>query len=152
MFSGRWPPKDRRLPDSEVLRQIRGELMDFCDRHISKRLFAELACGRHAAAPFEARAVEVSRKKVLGIMASAGFDGVRQPEDQESLVEFRLISAMFEIYGDPDARVFKDYAWGVRIGVQHRMPRTPAVYSASGNLSVRQTRWRTCGGNPPSEL
>ena len=103
--------KDTRLPDSEVFRQIHGELMDFYNRHISKRLFAELACGRHEAAPFEARAVEVSRK-VLGIMASVGFDGARQPKDQESLVEFRLISAMLEISGDPDARVFKDYARG----------------------------------------
>ena len=103
-------PKDRRLPDSEVLRKIRQELLDFCDRHISKRLFAELASGRHTAAPFEARAVDESRKKVLGIKASASFDGTRQSRDQESPVEFRLVSALLEVSGDPNAGVFKDYA------------------------------------------
>ena len=97
--------------------------MDVCDGHISKKLFAELVCGRHAASPFEAQVVEASRKKVLGIVASAGFDGARLSGDQESLVEFRLISALLEVSGDPDdfiehildlVPVFSSWLWILR--------------------------------------
>ena len=39
-----------------------------------------------------------------------GFDGAGQSGDQESLVKFRLVSALLVVSGDPDAGVFKDYA------------------------------------------
>ena len=103
--------------------------------------------------PSKHRSSKRREKKVLGIVASAGFDGARLSGDQESLVEFRLISALLEFSGDPDAGLFFVSAHGLRNGILHQMPRTPAVYERKRKCKLESQAdplaklWR----NPPSE-
>ena len=48
---GRWAPEARRLPESNLLKRIRGALLSFAQNHISSRLFASLACGKVSSLP-----------------------------------------------------------------------------------------------------
>ena len=52
---GRWAPEARRLPESNLLKRIRGELLSFTQNHISSRLFASLACGKVSSLPLRRR-------------------------------------------------------------------------------------------------
>ena len=73
--------------------------------------------------------------EVLTILERAGRNGRRQQGDRVMPVDFRLLSALLQEAGDPDANDFHQYAVGVRVGVGYKMPRTPAIYE-------RKTRWK----------
>ena len=78
--------------------------------------------------------IDSLRQKIKVVLLSEGHDGKRQVGDRGA-VEFRLVRALLQAAGDPDAEIFGTYPSGVRIGVGQKLPRTPAVFD-------RKTAWR----------
>ncbi len=58
-----------------------------------------------------------------------------RPEDRTQQVRIRLLQALLGEAGDPDEPGMNHFARGVRLGINVRMPRTPAVYA-------RKKHWR----------
>ena len=131
---GRWAPRHRQLPETAVIKAVHCEICQFCDRYITPKLFSELACGKHDKSPFPKTDIDSLRQKIKVVLLSEGHDGKRQVGDRGA-VEFRLVTALLQAAGDPDAEIFGTYPSGVRIGVGQKLPRTPAVFE-------RKTAWR----------
>ena len=61
--------------------------------------------------------------------------GEREGDRQKLPVRWRLFGALLAAADDPDAKGVAAYAPGVAVGVQQRLPRTPAVFP-------QKRRWR----------
>ena len=141
---GRWPPEQRKDESLdgrlgmakqcfEQLQQLLRDKMDPC------RLVLGLACGRHHDSPFDDNLLDDARliikRQVHRYGTQLDLDHVpdRQPFRLAMLEEFLRLS------GDPDFRVFytssNSFANGVSLGVNEKLPRTPAVFA-------RKCKWR----------
>ena len=126
----------------ELLQRLRSDM----DPH---RLVIELACGKHVTSPFSenllADASMIVKRCVHNYGTRLNLDEIpdRQPFKLALLEEFLRLS------GDPDFRAFysssRSFANGVSLGVNEKLPRTPAVFE-------RKRKWRDYSGEQePSE-
>ena len=129
---GRWTPEQRRLPENDVLTELRNLLKQFVVGHLETNLFAKLACSKITECPFDG--IEQLRERVYQLFERQGEDPRKKEEDKSSPLEFRLLGAFLRHTGDPE-RDLPSFAPGVRVGVGVRMPRVPAVHP-------RKRRWR----------
>ncbi len=142
---GRWAPQQRRVVDEPkivelrlLLREAIAELLQ--RKGLTARAMIDLVTARdHADSPFPAcweRALLESALDIFGPGARARAD------DRYCPVRLRLLHAVLTCAGDPDAAVVLDYIAGVSIGVDQRMPRTPAVYGPKRRWSLPEQRAR----------
>ena len=88
---GRWPPESRKLPDSRLLSELRGELREYATPLLDGALFSRLACGKVNEGPFLGR--EELRETVYQKFEREGERPRKQPEENRSPLEFRLLDA-----------------------------------------------------------
>ncbi len=110
----------------------RGDLTDV--------IFKAVRSGQCEASPFLA-----DRTAALSEYCSQlyGEEGQPRPGDRHMNIKVRLVQAILKDAGDADHAAVDLIAPGVPIGVNSRMPRTPAVYS-------RRRKWRLRGQEDPS--
>ena len=107
-------------------------LQDFAERIDARNLLYELACGKHQSCPFDEKLIEEAVQAIKeSFMSSATrLDLDHVPSGQP--FRLALIEEFLRISGDPDYRAFysasSSFAKGVSIGVDQKLPRTPAVF------------------------
>ncbi|CAL1153097.1 unnamed protein product, partial [Cladocopium goreaui] len=119
-------------------------LQTVLDKHTDgRRLLFELACKKHVDQPFPAALVKEAREAVKGILRKHGaqLDLDAIPERQP--FHLALLEEFLRLCNDPDASAYfsgKDsFAAGVSLGVNQKMPRTPAVFE-------KKCKWRAYDG------
>jgi hypothetical protein len=141
---GRWPIKQRVLPDGKAVAMVREIIWEGflrCtpkfDRGCPKRELMRIACGHRESSPFPAKEVERIRKEVRAALKACGFGGGEPRHgDREQAFHVRLMGELASAAQDPDAYYTDFWARGVWVGSKDRpLPRTPAVFS-------RKVKWR----------
>ncbi len=140
---GIWPPERRRRPSASMLTALAAALKRAVERLpetagcSAEELFDNLANGRCVQNPFPQAVVEDLRNYAAQLLAQENMAGASlpRPEDREQPVRIRLMEALLRVARDPDVNCWSAYARGVPLGVQDRLPRTPAVYE-------RKRKWR----------
>ncbi len=148
---GIWPPWRRPPVSNPALLQVRSRVLNFIadlKRHINLtplELFGKLAAGEILADPFAAEEGGLRHliDQVLTALSAPGSSAFAQASDVAQPVRVRALQRILQLGGDPDWRGMDHFCRGVRIGVSHRMPRTPAVYG-------RKRKWRLEGQADPS--
>ena len=93
-----------------------------------KRLFWELAGGKHQQSPFGS-CMEGYREEVDKELEDMGMKPKRKAEDRSTEIQFRTLMAMMQATGDEDWEFLDQMASeGVSLGVDEEMPRTPEVF------------------------
>ena len=139
---GRWSPCARHV--KPIGAQCFAGLQTVLDKHTDgRRLLFELACKKHVDQPFPAALVKEAREAVKGILRKHGaqLDLDAIPERQP--FHLALLEEFLRLCNDPDASAYfsgKDsFAAGVSLGVNQKMPRTPAVFE-------KKCKWRAYDG------
>jgi hypothetical protein len=81
------------------------------------------------------------RIKLAGIMAAAGSPVKKTPADQSQAIDIRFLQAFMGMSGDPESYVFDWLATGVWIGVDKKLPRTPAIFEAKTKWALEEKIW-----------
>ncbi len=147
---GIWAPWQRPPVSHPALLRVRALLLEYIagmkDRvNISAaELFDKLAAGEVLEDPFAGDEVGLRRlvDQVLFALSTPGASAFAQASDLAQPVRIRALQRILQLGGDPDWRGMEHFCRGVRLGVSHRLPRTPAVYS-------RKRRWRLEGQSNP---
>ncbi len=147
---GIWPPWRRPPVTHPALLRVRALLLDFVTdlkTHINLspiELFAKLAAGEVLTDPFAAEegGLRDLIDQVLSALSAPGASAFARSSDVAQPVRVRALQRILQLGGDPDWRGMEHFCRGVRIGVSHRLPRTPAVYS-------RKRKWRLEGQADP---
>ncbi len=148
---GIWPPWRRPPVSDPALLHVRALILNFIadlKHHINLtplELFGKLAAGEVLADPFAAEEGGLRHliDQVLTALSAPGSSAFAQTSDVAQPVRVRALQRILELGGDPDWRGMDHFCRGVRIGVSHRLPRTPAVYS-------RKRKWRLEGQADPN--
>ncbi len=137
---GRWPPSRRppiRTARLRHLNRIIDEAVDQWIKHEGKsavEIFEQLAKGQTLLDPIPEGIKEEMRRRARALFDGAVCDGQPNPNDLPMLLDCRLLQAVLWEAEDPDRKGISVYYEGVRLGINRRMPRTPAVFA-------RKTRW-----------
>ncbi len=138
---GRWPPWSRPETANPRLHAIR----DLGLRGV--RLWAEgtgcnpdeifdrLAEGGAPEDPIPGELLDRLAEDAMRLFDADADHARPRPEDREQLIRVRLLRCLLRAAGDPDPNGMLHYCRGVRLGVNCKLPRTPAVYE-------RKVRWR----------
>ncbi len=139
---GRWPPWDRPEVSDHRLLALRelgleGVRAWVCSTSSSvDATFDALAEGKLSGEPWPVEFVERLTERAMTIFDDYPHRNPRpQPRDRAQHVRVRLLQTLLHAAEDPDHAGMEHFARGVRLGVNVRMPRTPAVYA-------RKTSWR----------
>ena len=127
---GRWSPCARLV--KPIGAQCFSSLQAVLDKHMDgRRLLLELACKKHADQPFPVALV----KEAIRLSNAFCVTMVRSLiwiQCQSDSLSISLLEEFLRICGDPDASAYcsgKDsFAAGGSLGVNQKMPRTPAVF------------------------
>ena len=146
---GRWPP-GRRAEPGRLARRLREGLLKILLAHIRDphRVVYALACSHFKASPFTDDLLGEARAFWFRVLAEEGGVPVEELELMPEYQPFylRALAETLRIFGDPDWRVFweskESFAKGVPVGVDVRLPRTPAVFE-------RKRRWRRYDDSEP---
>ena len=134
---GRWPPHARPcaelVPELSFHKVLMDRLLAFITKNLDyKKVICYLATGKCAASPFSAAFLDRARALVF---TSIRDHGSRAPLDcipERQPFFLHAISEMLKFAGDPDWRQYTEakhsFANGVPLGVDFRMPRTPALF------------------------
>ncbi len=145
---GAWPPHDRPFPRHWRLQAVRSAIL----RSLASlngegswvaKTFELLARGGIKEDPFPTDMTASLVEYALGLYdCDRGNSARPHSGDIAQPVRIRLLQCMLRDAEDPDWRGMRHLAQGIRLGVRHRLPRTPAVYS-------RKRRWRIDGQGDP---
>ena len=147
---GRWPIKQRRLPDDTLANEIRDIFRQGLINTIKsvnggdfKKMLLSLASGSVEANPFPEHILEEVRTQLRLTLKRHGVgDGLPREGDIDQPIEVRLIQDLLKAFNDPDAFFADWWATGVWLGSpSRRLPRTPAIYE-------RKTKWPVMEGGP----
>ena len=137
---GRWEPQHRPAPQALALQAFSG-LIDKIVQELplrigksAEQLFSELAKGSIKESPFSNAMIDGWHREAVRIFENAGIRAAPRNEDRQQLVHIRLVQAVLIAGGDPDTAGLDHFGRGVKLGVDCKLPRTPAVYA-------RKTRW-----------
>ena len=97
-------------------------------------LFTELASGTVTTSPFLELQLQLWHGRAVAIFCAHGFAAGLRPNDRKQLIHVRLVQEILQAGGDPDSDCMDHFGRGVKLGVDCRLPRTPAVYE-------RKVRW-----------
>ncbi len=145
---GRWAPWDRptcRAPKVMALRAaIQRELQRLRAHEEGdqvKKIFERIAAQKCEGAPFP-----VDRTAALQDYAEKLYGDEARPRrgDRKTAIRVRLLQALLKDAQDADYASIDIIAQGVPIGVNHRLPRTPAVYP-------RRRKWKLDGQGDPNK-
>ncbi len=147
---GLWPPWRRPACQPPQLAAVRALLLRYLDdlpSHLgctAEVLFDRLAAGQMDSDPFERDrgALGVLVNNVLDTLSSSTSSARARDEDLDQPVRIRALQRILALGGDPDHRGMEHYCRGVKLGVECKLPRTPAVFS-------RKRRWRLDGQGDP---
>ncbi len=151
---GVWAPWQRPPVSHPALLRVRSLLLDYIANlkaHVNLsavELFAKLAAGEVLEDPFAADkgGLRVLVDQILSALSAPDAPAHAQASDLAQPVRIRALQRILQLGGDPDWRGMEHFGRGVRLGVSHRLPRTPAVYS-------RKRRWRLEGqANPDFDV
>ncbi len=140
---GIWTPERRRRPSSSTLTALSAAIKRAIARLPetagidAEELFDKLSDGRCTENPFPQTVVEDLRRYADRLLEQENMGGAAlpRPGDRAQPVRVRLLEALLRVAQDPDLGCWSLYARGVPLGVQDRLPRTPAVYE-------RKRKWR----------
>ena len=132
---GRWPVGQRKQLKSgdgiSLAAEIKAQFLKWVlgkGEDQVKKVFWQLAGGKHPSSPFEEVMKEV-RDKVDDCLVRCGRDPARRPEDRDSEVAFRRVEAMADLCGDEDHKWLLGMAEnGVPLGVDEELPRVEKVF------------------------
>ncbi len=134
---GRWSPRQRTEVTQKDIVELRLLLRDAIDELLDKmgttarELVERVTSADCQASPFPDCWTVALREAAHDTF---GHDSRPRPEDRHCVVRLRLLRHILAAAGDPDAGAMLGYIEGVAIGVDTRMPRTPAAYA-------RKRRW-----------
>ena len=137
---GRWPPEQRPCSESAALRRLWTLVSSWVDNLPTSigltagELFASLADGQVTTSPFPASLVAQWTAAAVSLLDSYGLDAGARSNDRKQCVHIRLLQAILRGGGDPDVQGMEHLARGVKLGIDTKLPSTPAVYE-------RKTRW-----------
>ncbi len=139
---GRWAPWDRPEVSAHRLVALRELGLEGVRAWVSATgstvdaIFDELAAGKTAGEPWPEEFVTRLAERAMQIFDDYPPHSPRpRLHDRHQHVRVRLLQAVLHAAEDPDHAGMEHFARGVRLGVNVRMPRTPAVYA-------RKTAWR----------
>ena len=132
---GRWPVGQRKQLKSgsgiSLAAEIKAQFLKWVlgkGEEQVKKVFWQLAGGKHPSSPFEEVMGEV-RDKVDECLVRCGRDPYRRTGDRDSEVAFRRVEAMADLCGDEDHKWLVDMAKsGVPLGVDEELPRVEKVF------------------------
>ncbi len=131
---GKWPPWSRPEAVAPRLLRFRHIVQEGVTRwcsHMGKSpaaLFDMLAEGAVKDDPIPSALMSDLIEQAVDLYAGYVVKARRQAGDAPQHVEIRLMQALLHEAGDPDSNGMRHYVHGVRLGVNHRLPRTPAVF------------------------
>ncbi len=148
---GTWPPWRRPARLQPPLAEVRNLLLQYLDelpRHLgctAEELFDRLAAGLVEVDPFgsDRGALEPLVSRVLDALSSSSASARPRAQDLDQPVRIRALQRILALGGDPDHKGMEHYCRGVRLGVECKLPRTPAVFA-------RKRRWRLAGQGDPT--
>ena len=134
---GRWSPGQRPSGDTDADLTLHKRIMDgllrlMTDALDAKREMCRLAAGHAKGSPFPPALIKAGRDLVFNELRAAGSRARLEvlPERQPFYLE--AISELLRLAGDPDWRRYTKATWsfasGVPLGVDVRLPRTPALF------------------------
>ncbi len=132
---GRWPPERRPPIGSSRLRRLNEIIESTLDRWLehegktAEEMFAQLAAGGTHQDPLPEQIRTEMRQRVDKLFEDAACDGKPNSSDLPMVLDCRLLQAILWEAGDPDRRGISVYYGGVRLGINHKMPRTPAIFA-----------------------
>ncbi len=148
--TGLWPPWSRPRVMDTALTAIRAAMKREIVRlpqllgRTCEQLFDDAACGRLTESPFPLQVVDSLREYMHDQLSGSDVAGPSRPRDgdMDQPIDVRLLQAVLIRAGDPDPGAVDRLAVGVPLGVDTRLPRTPAVYP-------RKQRWSLPQQNDP---
>ncbi len=141
---GVWPPHDRPFPRHWRLQAVRSAILRALatlngGSNWVERTFDMLSRGEIKEDPFPSHQTASLVHYIIGLYDDEPEMSARpRGGDIAQQVRVRLLQCLLRDAEDPDWRGMNHLARGIRLGVRHRLPRTPAVYS-------RKRRWRLEG-------
>ncbi len=139
--TGVWPPWSRPESQSGKLREICALVNRAVDAWVqgcgttAEDLFDRLAAGQIQEDPVPPRITFGLTEQVTRLFDECDEPARRRPGDRDQIIHIRLLMAIMREAQDPDVAGMWHYCRGVKLGVNHRMPRTPAVFEP-------KRRWR----------
>ncbi len=139
---GRWPPCRRpETPSSRVqawrdigVQAVRAWAVSV-DSTVDQ-LFDRLACGDISGEPWPDEFINRVTARTLELFDDdVPYNARPRPADRAQQVHIRLLQSLLRDSGDPDSAGMEHYARGVRLGINTKMPRTPAVFA-------QKKKWR----------
>ena len=135
---GRWPPGRRPCKSSHPVLAWHEALMSdllklLSERLDPKRTVCTLAAGKATGSPFTEELIRQGREIIFSRIERA-VSGVRVRDRAERQPFFlQAIAQLLKLAGDPDWRQYSEashsFEKGVPLGVDHRLPRTPALFT-----------------------
>ena len=125
---GRWPPDQRKYPQSIEWLEVAENVREFARKEGPPELFMKLALGQVNACPFPEQAIRSLKDELITSLAARGKILKRDALDRTDLpIDFRLLELLLDASGDPEVGL-GSFSQGVRVGVGARLPRLPALY------------------------
>ena len=107
-----------------------GDIVNLTD-YTADQLFDKLARGEVKNDPFNAERFDDLVRKAMKIFPGSE----ARPEDMPQRISIRFLEAALQAAGDQDRSGMRHFCRGVRLGVNRKLPRVPAVYA-------RKRKWR----------
>ena len=127
---GRWHPRDRR--ECALSQSLHSALMELLDSSMDVLAMAcRLAHGGLEECLFDAGLLDEGRKRIFRVLKVVDGDSMLHVAARQPFL-LNLASLMARVLGDPDWRVLvagpNNFTRGVQVGVDEKLPRTPAVF------------------------
>ena len=141
---GLWAPEHRPLittPGLEQTRKFIDEGLTRLDGVIPggyRAIFDALAGGEVQENPFPSWLTDTLAESLMSVWDPRDWKSRPQHGDRRMAIRGRLLQCLLREAGGPELRGLDNYFQGVRLGVNRRSPRTPAVFT-------RKRRWRLDG-------
>ncbi len=145
---GRWRPRDRPFVKDGAIVAIRAavkrevERLPLATGRSCEQLVQAAASGELKESPFSAHTMKDLLDYMHMQLDADGDEGSSRPHpgDVDQPIRVRLLQALLRRAGDPDVIGMQRFAVGVPIGVDVRLPRTPAVYPRKARWSLESQK------------
>lgn len=136
---GRWSPAMRSEDRTGLAAEVRDSLRKIITGLPYRKIIASMATGHCRDNPFGEEAVGKARAEFHRLLKSWSPEFVSEEPSPGQPFYLKSLAEYLHVLGDPDWRCLYESSWsyhhGTPVGVEVRMPRTPAVYE-------RKVRWR----------